>query len=114
MWTVRDVTCVPIRAATRPRALLFPSALADPAERRLGPLMPAGRRFGRRLMLAIAPGAAGAVLVVALPAGDANHAPYSAVRFPAIAPLPCPPFFRPFRFGFIGGLSGAQAGTSGA
>jgi len=46
------------------------SALPDPAERRLG--------LRRRLMLAVAPGAAGALLVVALPARDADHALYCA------------------------------------
>jgi hypothetical protein len=43
------------------------SALPDPAEQRLG------RGLRRRLMLAVAPGAAGALLVVALPARDADH-----------------------------------------
>ena len=46
------------------------SALADPAERRFGP---GGGRFGRRLVLAVAPGAAWALLVVPLPTRDANH-----------------------------------------
>ena len=44
------------------------SALADPAERWLGSGWP------RRLMLAVAPGAARAILVVTLPAGNADHA----------------------------------------
>ena len=47
------------------------SALTDPAERRLGP---GGHRSGRRLVLAVAPGATRAVLVVMLPAGEADHA----------------------------------------
>jgi hypothetical protein len=95
MWTVRSVTCVSMLAATYPLGPLFPlfllfprtpaaSALPDPAERRLGP---AGRRIRRRLMLALAPGAARAVLVMAVPARDADHALYSAARFAAIAPL---------------------------
>ena len=46
------------------------SALPDPAER------PLGRGLRQRLMLAVAPGAAGALLVVALPARDADHALY--------------------------------------
>ena len=46
------------------------SALPDPAERRLG--------LRRRLMLAVAPGAAGALLVVALPARNADHGLYCA------------------------------------
>jgi hypothetical protein len=49
-------------------------ALADPAERRLG----VGRnRFRRRLVLAVAPGAAWAVLVMVLTARHADHGPYS-------------------------------------
>jgi ABC-type uncharacterized transport system permease subunit len=46
------------------------SALPDPAERRLG--------LRRRLMLAVAPGAAGALIVVALPARNADHGLYCA------------------------------------
>ena len=53
------------------------SALADPAERRFGP---GGGRFGRRLVLAVAPGATGAVLVMVLPARYADHGPYCAAR----------------------------------
>jgi hypothetical protein len=84
MWTVRSVTSVGMTVATCGFEPLFPhhvvldvvlggprgaagavSALPDPAERRLG--------LRRRLMLAVAPGAAGALLVVALPARDADH-----------------------------------------
>src|ERR1700722_10642925 len=53
------------------------SALADPAQRRLGPR---GGRFSRRLVLAVAPGAAGAVLVMVLPGRYADHGPYCAAR----------------------------------
>ena len=90
MWTVRSVTSVGMTVATCGFEPLFPlhvvpdvvlgapragaagavSALPDPAERRLG--------LRRRLMLAVAPGAAGALLVVALPARDADHALYCA------------------------------------
>jgi len=48
------------------------SALADPAERRLGA---GGQRFRRRLVLAVAPRAARAVLMMVLPAWNADHAP---------------------------------------
>ena len=48
------------------------SALTDPAERRL---RPGGHRSGRRLVLAVAPGATRAVLVMMLPAWNADHAP---------------------------------------
>ena len=77
MWTVRWLTSGGIRVATCARRLLFPVAvagslaLAEPAERRLRagvPIMPS-----RRLVLAVAPGAARALLVVPLPARDANH-----------------------------------------
>jgi len=44
------------------------SALADPGHRRLGPLSLTGRK-----VLAITPGAAGAVVVMALPAWNADH-----------------------------------------
>ena len=94
MWTVLIVTCAPMLAATYPLGPLFPrarpeaaSALPDPAERRFGP---AGRRLRRGLMLAVAPGAARAVLMTALPARDADHAPYCGLfpaRFAAVAPL---------------------------
>jgi hypothetical protein len=82
MWTVRSVTSVGMLVATCGFEPLFPlhvvaaaprrgagrvSALPDPVEQRLG----RGRR--RRLMLAVAPGPAGALLVVALPARDADH-----------------------------------------
>jgi hypothetical protein len=86
MWTVRSVTSVGMPLKTCGLKRLFPlhmlshaipacpwrpaapvSALPDPVEQRLG------RRLRRRLMLAVAPGAAGALLVVALPARDANH-----------------------------------------
>jgi len=46
------------------------SALADPGHRRLGPLGLTGRK-----VLAITPGATGAVVVMALPAWNADHAP---------------------------------------
>ena len=91
MWTVRSVTSVGMTVATCGVQPLFPlhlvlgvvlgvvldgprgttgavSALPDPAERRLG------RGLRRGLMLAVAPGAAGALLMVALPARDADHA----------------------------------------
>jgi hypothetical protein len=51
------------------------SALPDPAQRGFGF---SGRRFRRRQVLAVAPGATGAVLVMTPPAGDADHAPYCA------------------------------------
>ena len=100
MRTLRALTCWAIWQATGPVPRLFPrsgpppapwaasrapacsprriyrhSALAEPAERRLGP---GGHRFRRRLVLAVAPRAAWAVLVVALPAWNADHAPYCA------------------------------------
>jgi hypothetical protein len=84
MWTIASVTSGPMLAATRavhgpipgfPARSALPgqhcpvstarSALADPAQRRLGPRRD---RFGRRLVLAVTPGAAGAVLMMALPA----------------------------------------------
>jgi hypothetical protein len=81
MWTVRSVTSVGMPVATCEFEPLFPrrvaldaarggrkSALPDPVEQRLG----LGLR--RRLMLAVAPGAAWALLVVALAARDADHA----------------------------------------
>src|SRR5262249_50447445 len=49
-----------------------PLALPDPAERRLGSWLRL-RWVGRRQMLAVAPGAARALLVVLLPARDADH-----------------------------------------
>jgi hypothetical protein len=62
------------------------SALPDPAERRLGLIAPGQ---GRRLVLAVAPGTARALLVLPLTAGHADHlcivrlgAEYSR-RFPA-------------------------------
>jgi hypothetical protein len=83
MWTVRSVTSVGMTMATCGSEQLFPlhmlssaargtgvgrvSALPDPAEPRLG------RGLRRRLMLAVAPGATGALLVVALPARDTDH-----------------------------------------
>src|ERR1700683_2513924 len=89
MWTVRGVTSVGMTVATCGFEPLFPlhvvldvvlgrprgaagavSALPDPAERRLG--------LRRRLMLGVAPGAAGALLVVALPPRNADHALYCA------------------------------------
>jgi hypothetical protein len=77
MWTVRRLTSGGISVATCACWPLFPVAvagglaLAEPAERRLRagiPIMP-----GRRLVLAVAPGAARALLVVPIPARDANH-----------------------------------------
>jgi hypothetical protein len=96
MWTVRSVTSVGMPVATCGFEPLFPrrvaldaarggparggradagrarrkSALPDPVEQRLG------RGLRRRLMLAVAPGAARALLVVALAARDADHALY--------------------------------------
>jgi hypothetical protein len=72
MWTVlRDIGVMPV--ATGLRRVIFPvarrSALADPAERRLG----LRRRRLRRLVLAVTPGAAGAVVVMPLPAWQADH-----------------------------------------
>src|SRR6266567_7894308 len=85
IWTVRMVISGGIRVATRPRQRLFPAlALAEPAERRLGrgsPGLP-----GRRQVLAVAPGAARALLVVALPARDADHVSIVRLR-PCIASL---------------------------
>ena len=83
MWTVRTVTSGVIRVATAPAPVLFPrrraqpSALADPAKRRLGR---GRRRFGRGLVLAVAPAPAAAVLVPAFPARCADHVLYCAVR----------------------------------
>jgi hypothetical protein len=105
MWTVWLFTAGVMHAATGPFRRVFPgrpgsqrpgrrvvgardgvwpapgtarrSALADPAQRRLGPR---GGRFSRRLVLAVAPGAAGAVLVMVLPARYADHGPYCAAR----------------------------------
>src|SRR5438045_1745181 len=54
------------------------SALAEPAERGL-----LSRRSGRRLVLAVTPGAARALLVLPLPARDADH--------PTIVPQHEPP-----------------------
>jgi hypothetical protein len=103
MWTVRVVTSGGIRVATCPRRPLFPAplrspalfpgpglALAEPAERRLGPegpRIPGNPRLpGRRLVLAVAPGAARALLVVALPARDADHVSHCAA--PALRCIP--------------------------
>jgi len=102
MWTVRSVTYIAIRVPTWAFGWVFPcgrrstggrqpwatadtshgrtpatgnglaSALADPAETRLG------RRLRRRLVLAVAPVAAGALVVVTLPARHADHALYCA------------------------------------
>src|SRR5690349_4047592 len=47
-------------------------ALPEPAERRLGPRL-RSRLAGRRQVLAVAPGAARALLVAPLPARDADH-----------------------------------------
>src|SRR5689334_16790075 len=88
MWTVRAVTSGAIRVATcraqalfrrgrilaRPLALIpaRPSALAKPAERRLGSRLRSWLA-GPRQVLAVTPGAARALLVVLLPARDADH-----------------------------------------
>ncbi len=80
MWTERGVTSLGIPSATCASWPLFParaSALANPAERRLG------LRHRRRLMLAVAPGAAGALLMVPLPAGNADHSLYCAAQLGA-------------------------------
>ena len=78
MWTLRMLTADAIRVPTGLPDRLFPprSALADPAERRLGLVR---RRLRRRLVLAVAPGTARAVLVLVLPARYADHGPYCAV-----------------------------------
>src|ERR1700730_9315285 len=77
MWTVPRVTSSAIRVATCLRWPLFPAAnpgiipglaLAEPAKRRLSAIVPR-----RRLVLAVAPGAARALLVVPLPTRDADH-----------------------------------------
>jgi hypothetical protein len=104
MWTARGVTSVGMPVATWQFQPLFPrqgvlgvpgpgrpgvSALPDPAEQGLR------RGLRRRLMLAVAPGTAGAVLMVALPARDADHAPYCAafsgcsLRAQQKRPRPC-------------------------
>jgi hypothetical protein len=80
-WANRYPTASP-REGTSGQGLAHPfcrakrgggeSPLAEPAERRL---RLAGRRFRRRQVLAVAPAAAGAVLVMVLPARDADHAP---------------------------------------
>jgi hypothetical protein len=64
-----DVTSGPTSRGTRLIPLARNLALADPAQRGLG----LGRGLPRRKVLAITPGAAGAVVVVAIPAGDADH-----------------------------------------
>src|SRR5690348_3291526 len=100
MWTMREVGFGGTRVATcRPRRL-FPapsgrglSALAEPAERGL-PGRSLGRS-GRRLVLAVTPGAAGALLMLPLPARDADHP--SIVR-PGLAAL-----FAPVQAGYIPG-----------
>jgi hypothetical protein len=73
MWTVlRDIGVMPV--TTGLRRVIFRwrgrSALADPAERRLGLRR---RRLRRRLVLAVTPRAAGAVVVMPLPARKADH-----------------------------------------
>ena len=67
--------CPGLRGLGRPPGLMVllsagqrRSALADPGHRRLGPLSLTGRK-----VLAITPGAAGAVVVMALPAWNADH-----------------------------------------
>ena len=60
------------RTLTFPLYLDLPLALTEPAERRLGSRLRPGLA-GRRQMLAVAPGAARALLVVPLPAWDADH-----------------------------------------
>jgi hypothetical protein len=96
MWTVRSVTSGGMSTPTEVFWRVFPplagvppgarpgSARADPAERRLG----SGARG--RLMLAVAPAAAWALLVVPLPAGNADHALYCAAYQTAMGPNgPC-------------------------
>ena len=84
MWTAGRVTAGAIRVATFPAAAPIPRsprpfgsrggslALPDPAERRLGSWLRL-RCVGRRQMLAVAPGAARALLMVLLPARNADH-----------------------------------------
>jgi hypothetical protein len=78
MWTVRWVTSGGIRVATCHDRPAIPgrafSALAEPGEGWLG-LVGGGRprRPGRRKVLAVAPGATRALLMVPLPARDADH-----------------------------------------
>ncbi len=73
-----------IRRHTRgnmPAPALIPGlALAEPAERRLGIPIPF-----RRLVLAVAPGAARALLVVPLPARDADHGLHCAAQTVVVA-----------------------------
>ena len=109
MWTVRTVTSGGIRVATCPRGTVIPGSPpgllrrrrplagredAGPARRALALTEPAERRFGpgspgvllRRQVLAVAPGAARALLVMPFPARDADHV--SIVRsHPGIASL---------------------------
>jgi hypothetical protein len=64
----------PVRKVT----LCFPalgSALADPAHRRLGRVLGVAGGVGRRQVLAVAPGAPGALLMLPAAAVDADHAP---------------------------------------
>src|SRR5262249_38846404 len=69
-----------VRALFRPRPRFeVPLALAYPAQGRLGYLL-------RRLVLAVAPRTARAFLMVALPARNADHAPYSAPGGPGLGP----------------------------
>src|SRR5712691_11624090 len=63
------------------------STLAEPAERGLGFWL-CSRLAGRRQVLAVAPGAAGALLVVLFPARDADHLSIVRLR-PCISSL-CP------------------------
>src|SRR4029077_7380308 len=77
MWTVRRVTSGGIRVATGQNRPAIPgrlSALAEPGQGRLG-LGGSGwpGRPGRRQVLAVAPGAARALLVVPVPAREADH-----------------------------------------
>src|SRR5579875_171199 len=75
---LRRAAAIPGRAV--PGGNVTVSAGPDPAERRLRRPVPG---VLRRQVLAVAPGAAGAVLVVPLTARDADHGLYSA-RWPGI------------------------------
>ena len=90
IWTARMVASVGMTVATGPFRSLFPasvrvgrgvSALPDPAHRHIR------RGHHRRLVLAIAPGAARAVVVMMFPAGNADHALYCAAGRERIVPL---------------------------
>jgi hypothetical protein len=61
--------------------MLISSALVDPVERRLGGMLRVAPGIRRRQVLAVTPGAAGAVLVMPPSARDADHGLYSRVIF---------------------------------